>query len=266
MSAPAHRHLVIAVLATAALLLTGGEARAVDTLETFEVGATDLDFYQGFDGIGRQKGERSVFGELMLGYGLVDGLSAYLGASLEGNDQLARGAASLYLGIYGTPLDTDHVDLDVLMDVSSGGEGFRELQITPGMELNFDLVPDLALWGIFMRAGLPLHSRETAPAAGGAEARHELVVPLEVSLGTYFTPREGHQLLLEADAVFHADPAAGEEAVDVGGVALGYNACLSRDCAIELVNQVYLDVPQGAEPLAMGVMTGFVATLPGARY
>ncbi len=73
-------------------------ARAADTTEPFDVGASDVDFYVGFDGVGQPSGEKALSNEIMLGYGIVDRLSASIGTVLESNEQLADGA------VYGGPL------------------------------------------------------------------------------------------------------------------------------------------------------------------
>ncbi len=49
----------------------------------------------------------------------------------------------------------------------------------------------------------------------------------------------------------------------MGGLALGYNVTLSE--SIELINQLYLDIPQRDDPVAVGLMIGFIATLPSSR-
>ncbi len=54
-----------------------------------------------------------------------------------------------------------------------------------------------------------------------------------------------------------------EKITDVGGLALGYNVTLSK--SIELINQLCLDLPQQNEPVAVGLMIGFIATLPTSR-
>lgn len=252
-------------LATA-WLLAGIASRAVpahaaDTTEPFELGATDVDFYVGYDGIGPRDGERAVFGDIMFGYGLLPALSGYLGTTLSANGQFGDGNADVYLGLYGTPLDTDHFDLDLFLDFSAGGDGFDEFALTPMAELNLDLEPDQGSWGLYLRAAVPVygHSREDDPDT------HERAFRLVLNPGTYLTVRDGHQILVEFDACFHpwADPDGHTR--DIGGVALGYNVALTRDGSFELINQVYLDIPRKGEHAAVGLSTGFIVTLPSVR-
>jgi len=231
-------------------------ARAADTVETWDVGATDVDFYGGFDGIGAD--ERSLYGDIMLGYGLVERFSAYLGTTLSASDHLTDGNADVYLGIFGTPLDTDHVDLDLFLDVGAGGDGFDEFSLTPSTELNVDLKPDLGLWGLYLRAGAPIYGRLESGEDGAAE--HHRAFDVELNPGTYLNLGAGHQILLEFDMAFHPKGGADEHTVDIGGVALGYNVVLTDP--IELITQLYLDLPQAGERASVGVMVGFIATLP----
>ena len=107
-----------------------------------------MDFYLGADGLGPDTDGRSMFGDIMLGYGLVDRLSAYVGATLSAEGHFANGNADLYLGVFGTPIETGHFDLDLFLVVSGGGGGFDACAVTPSVELNFDLDPDQGNWGL----------------------------------------------------------------------------------------------------------------------
>jgi hypothetical protein len=235
-------------------------ADAADTVETWDVGATDVDYYLSFDGIGLGKKEKTVFGDLMLGYGLVDRFSAYLGTTLQANEYLTDGQANIYIGIFGTPVDTDHFDFDLFLDISLGGQDFDEFALSPALELNFDLDPMMRSWGMYLRIPMPIQGRKISspvhPEPEGVEASFHL----EGTIGTYYTVADGHQILLEYDMGIHPDPAQEERQVDIGTAALGYNVTLVD--AIELINHFYLDIPQDNDPIAFGVMIGFIATLP----
>ena len=99
----------------------------------------------------------------------------------------------------------------------------------------------------------------TDPAA--AESRSELTVRAEGTIGAYATLAQRHQLLVEYDMAWLPDHLAGEAAMAVGGVALGYNVSVADE--LELINQVAPDVPQAPDSLSASVMTGFIATLSG---
>jgi hypothetical protein len=232
------------------------EVFAADTTEAFDVGATDLDFYTGVDGLGLPSDERAAFGDMMLGYGLTERLSAYFGATLEGSGAFADGSSTHYLGLYGTPFNTDHLDLDLQLDMASGGPEQR-LEIRPALELNIDADPEMRTWGMYLRTPLPVYGRKFQ--TGGEHATFHL----EATLGTYVQLADGHQLLVEYDMAFHPDPQEGERRTDVGGAAFGYNVVVSDE--IELINQVFVDIPQAGDQVSVSLMTGLIATLPSAQ-
>jgi hypothetical protein len=259
-----------------ALLLSPRVASALDTVETFDKGATDAESYMGFDGIGRPATDRVLHGEIVVGYGIVDRFSAFLATGLEADQSFSQASPGLGFGIFGTPVETPHFDLDLIADLGASGPRLSELQVTPAMELNLDLDPDRRGLGLYLRAGVPIYGRTSedgAPAedpeapADDAEAHtgdpDTPAVSVELNPGVYLGLGKRHELLLEFDAAFHRDPGTGAGPVDVGGVGLGYNVTLSP--RIELINQVYLDIPQRDEPVGVGVMVGFIGTIPGAR-
>ena len=234
-----------------------------DTVETWDVGATDVDMYLGFDGIGHEEDLRSMFGDMMLGYGIIDGFSVYLGTTLQGHESMGSGTSNIYLGMFGTPLDTDHFDLDLFFDVSLGGESFEEFQIGPALELNFDLAPERQSWGVYLRAGIPVYGRSISNPEHPESPRVEPTFHIATTLGTYYTIRQGHQVLLEFDTCFHPDTRDEDRSLDIGGLAFGYNVSICD--SIELINQVYVDIPQQDETPSVGIMLGFIATLPSVQ-
>jgi hypothetical protein len=228
---------------------------AADTIETFEVGATDVEFYTGADGLGLPSDERAAFGDMMLGYGLVERLSAYFGTTLEGSGAFTDGCSTHYLGLFGTPLDTNHLDLDLQFDLASGGPEQR-LEIRPALELNFDADPEIRTWGMYLRTPLPVYGRKFQTG------REHATFHLEATLGAHVHVAEGNQLLVEYDMAFNPDPQEAERRTDVGGAAFGYNVVVSDE--IELINQVFVDIPQAGDRVSVSLMTGLIATLPSA--
>ena len=249
--------LLVSVLSSRAVF-------AADTVETFDVGATDVDFYVGVDGLGNERYEKTLYTDMMLGYGLIPGFSAYFGAAGESNECFGDGSGNLYFGVYGTPLDSDHVDLDLFLgsDIAPGA-----FSLMPSLELNFDLEPDLALWGVYVRLGEVLTGRDTSlpddeetVRVDESRTRFQFAPVTELTFGTYWTVAEGHQLLLEYDMAFAHRPDEGERGAEIGGLALGYNVALGD--AIEMINHLALDLPQGGENLSVGIGTGIIVTLP----
>lgn len=239
----------------AALAFAPPAARATDTVETFDVGATDFEFYTSVEGLGLAAAEDRAFGgELVLGYGIVERLSAFLGTSLTGDGHLTGGAASPYVGVFGTPVDTDHVDFDLFLQVGLDGE---QLHIGPSLELNFDADPDQLSWGLYLRSGLDIAGADE----GGGSGFGDLAWAMEATVGAYWTVHEGHQILAELDTAIPLHPRDESRPVDLGGVAIGYNVAVHD--SIELVSQVWLDLPQeDGEPISAAFLVGFIASLP----
>ena len=243
------------LLSTAAVLAVAGSSHAADTVELWDVGATDVDFYLGIDGLRNDRAERAVYGDIMLGYGLTGQLSAYLGTTLEGDGYLSNGATGLYFGLFGTALDTDHFDFDLFLDISGDGSG--QMQFSPAVELNYDAEPDLVAWGAYLRAGSPIYGRSEPEAEQHDSAHH-----FETTFGSYWSASENGQLLIEYDMALHPNPLASERDLEIGGLALGFNYYLGDEVGIELINQIYFDLPQSGEALSTGVMIGMIASLP----
>ena len=52
---------------------------------------------------------------------------------------------------------------------------------------------------------------------------------------------------------------SGDKAMDIGGIAAGYNvAVVDR---LEIISQLYADLPASDEAFGLGLMAGFIATL-----
>ncbi len=254
---------------TAALaLFWAAPVRAADTTEPFDIGASDVDLYMGYDGVGLGRDERAINGEIMLGYGVIENLSAFLGTALSGDESLASQSASLYFGVFSTLFESDHVDLDLSANVAGQSGDASGLSVTPSLELNIDQDPELNRWGLYLRAGLPVFGREdeappeAEPTGNTEPADSEVVIQIECTAGAYYTVAEGNQLLLEYDMGFLPDTADGERSVDVGSLAFGHNLAVSE--ALELINQLAVDIPQPGETASIGFMTGFIATVPAA--
>jgi len=240
--------LLVVALAAAA----PGAALGADTLETWVPGAADVEVYLGVENLGTSRSEGVGSGELVLGYGVAEGLSAYLGVRLSGDGYLAQAEPQLSLGVFGTVLDTERVDLDLLLDVGTHGQGMSHLQVSPGVELNVDL-PSV---GLYLRAGTCLHGAEREQADGALHT----AVALELVPGAWWSPGPGHQLLVEWILGLDATE-GGSGPLDTGAVALGYNAVVSP--TLELISQLSLMLPQSQRGWAVGAMVGFIATLEG---
>ncbi|RLB45030.1 MAG: hypothetical protein DRI90_28890 [Deltaproteobacteria bacterium] len=166
--------------------------------------------------------------------------------------------------MWSTPVDSDHLDIDLLLDLGWSPDGPAA---TPGVEINLDTEPDLALWGAYLKAEESLTSRGLSPAEAArctpeqaAEQSAEFAPTTQATVGLYWTVAKHHQLLLEADGSVLNNPAEDEAAVDFGGLAAGYNVVVHR--SIELVNQLCFDVPvRDGDPFSVGVSIGFITTI-----
>ena len=77
---------LLALLFTGICLCLPGLTFAADTVETWDAGATDVDFYLGFDGLDPKRGGHAVYGDIMPGYGIVEHFSVYL--DIPQNDEV----------------------------------------------------------------------------------------------------------------------------------------------------------------------------------
>ena len=248
----------VKVTAGLGLLLVGTAppALALDTTEPFDLGVSNAEVYLGYGGLGVGPADRELSSEMVLGYGLTPGFSAYLATCTAVAEQNLRGGTDLCLGLFGTAVDTDHFDLDLMLDLEASGEGMNALGLAPGIELNYDRDPDMASWGLFLRTGVAAYGQDAELET--ADVRR--VVDLGVHPGAYYRLNERHELLVEFDVALglgrDRDPAD-----DTRGVAFGLNSMITPE--IELITQLHRGLPQDGEDGAWDLNVGFVATLPG---
>lgn len=252
----------VALLTGIALGALSTPARAADTIETWDPGATNLEVYLGSEGLGLpERKDRATVAELVAGYGVSNRLSAFLGATALANDALTPRDGALRLGLFGTPVDTRHVDLDLLLVLEVGGPAFQRFAVMPGFELNLDLHPNRRSAGLYLRSGVQLTGATTsAPLAIGASPQGDLTFSFPITLGMYIRVAPRHEVLLESGFLLRPRPGPEERRLEVGGLALGYNVTLND--RVELVTQVQVDIPQGEETPAVSVMSGLIVTLP----
>lgn len=253
---PKSRHLLLPA-ALALALMAASPARAANTIQNFDEGASYFEGHISFDGIGLDQYQMQFGVQGILGFGITTSVSAYIGVTGAANELFGAGTLTGNLGLFWTPLDTDHLDLDLLLDVGAGTAGFT---LSPGLELNLDIKPERALaglyivlWESFTGRDLSTQDNPLTPKDETA-SEFELAPSTSLSLGTYLTVAEVHQLHLVFDMTFRHNAASGEIANEVGGVALGYNIMVTDE--IELINQVYLNIPQGSESFSAGLSLG----------
>ena len=213
-----------------------------DTTETYDPGASDFEFFTGFHGLSQE--EKKINSEVVLGFGFNPVFSGYLGTSSESNQNLNSSATenSINFGLIMTLFNSENFDLDLMLDVQS----FNSLSFTPALELNFDLEDDLNLAGFYLKVEEEIT---------GSENENKRLYNTVLTKGLYFTVSQDLQLLTEFDWSYDHD----QSEKNVGGVALGVNWRFSD--SIELINQIYFDIPEGSEDFGWGIDFGFVATM-----
>jgi hypothetical protein len=185
---------------------------ALDTVEPFGAGVSDVELYLGGERLGR-RAEAALFASFQLGRGLSDRVSAYVNGSATHDVLDVPAAGSLHVGVYATLLDSAHLDVDVFLDYGTT-EG--ETAAAAGIEVNLDA----GRFGLFATAW------EDLGAPG---------VP-EVTLGAVATVAPGHQLLVAYEPSAHV-------------VAAGYNLPILP--GVELINEVACDLPRDGTTISV---------------
>lgn len=237
----------------AACLTLSGPGMAADTLEPYDLGLSAVELYVGAEGFGRRLPEQAHGAEAVLGYGVTPRWSLYAAPSFLVDGYLLESALGLKLGSFVTPLDTEHLDLD--LGATFGTDGTRG-GLCPFVELNLDLRPDGALAGLYARGSLDLVGSERDAGAPALE------VAAGGTVGAYVTVASQHQLLLELDASV-CDGPRGRVDGEIGALHLGHNLQFLPHA--ELITELSLDLPGHDEPWAIGFLLGLVATLPADR-
>lgn len=237
------------------LALIATQAHATDTIEAWDEGYWDLDAYVGYDGIGRGQDSRSLGTELMVGYGVTSSFAVSLGLAVAANEAMEAAEAGTWLGVFYTALDTEHLDLDLALNLYAQGQGLSTLGFNPFIELNLDSNNEMSGVGAYLRAGVTLD--------GDADQgwTDTLGVGLGFTLGAYVTMARDHMLLLEAESTVNPMASGDETRARISSVAVGYNLVLSG--LAELITEVGLGLPTGGEELSGSVTIGAIFTLGG---
>jgi len=250
--------LKVAVFPLALFLVAGNSlsSHAADTTECYALGPTDFEFYINIDGLSRPASEQTIGNQIVLGYGITPRLSGYLGTVLSADGNLLNSSSEIATGLFGTPWDSAHLDLDIFLGFNHNHAG--DFTISPGLELNWDAAPNLAAWGLYTRSGMTFSG---SSSLDGNSKTSKLLL----ALGGYWTIVPGHQLLIEFDGELQSNAANpshlrnNDKEWTTGGVAIGYNAFLQE--SLELISHIYIDIPEDNEDLSFGWMFGFITTM-----
>lgn len=244
---------------TGVILLFTVHVEAADTLEVFDSGAADLELHFSAGGFGSGTGEEAAGGELVAGYGLADRVSLYSGAALEIADGIASLNGGYSLGVYGTPLETDHIDVDIVAGIN-GGKGLGDLAFKPGIEINLDRHPEMMSFGLYVDVFFMIRPTDDGePTCECSSWRGSLDIPC--TTGIYYTLVEDHQLLIQHD--LYLSDTLKNSSVAGSILALGYNVVLTDE--IELISEVSVGFTDGERwgwgCSGLGFSIGVVATL-----
>ncbi len=269
---PGNRRMVPWLFAGIFLLLAdvsyGG-----DTLEQFDPGFSDFELFFGYLGAGKEEPERGLAAETVAGIGITDWLSGYLALTGEANEKLSEGMGGFGFGAFATPLDTDHFDIDLGIDVAVGGLGsgesnetghsHGEFTFTPFLEINWDADPDMNGFGAWLWVEHAIGGRDDSTLdVHGNELRNFTVTSgTGLLLGAYYRFLERHQIALTYDVAFHHHARGGERTFENGGASLGYNVMVVPD-RLELITEARFDIPQDDEDFGTDFLLGFIATFP----
>jgi len=235
------------------LLFTTLPAFAADTIETWGPGAADFEVYSGMSGLGAAEAQQSITGTAVMGWGVAEKFSAYMATSLAADSYLANTETTLEFGVFGTPLDSEHVDLDLGLAMKAAGPGLSQTVVAPFWEVNLDKVADLAAYGMYVRGMTEIFGTKTdcnKPARS---------FDVNLTLGSYYSVSPRQQLLLEYEVTIHEDPDAGDAELKAGVAHVGYNVLLND--TLELITDVHFDIPHGDEKSSVGFFVGIIATL-----
>lgn len=210
---------------------------AADTTEVWAAGELEFDLVLSHQGAGRAADQRSLSNTLLVGYGVTDRISLFGGMVLEADEAFAEGEIWPYLGVMAAALDSDHLDLDLILETGASTLRPGDLELWPGLELNLDLAPDQARLGLYTLIGLPLGWAGLGSSTRVGSAPE---LRLDLTVGAYLTVAPGHQLFLASGSLVllrgQDAPAGLEETTAV----VGYNVQLSA--WLEWVNQVGVQV------------------------
>ena len=210
-----------------ASMMVSIQAYAGDTTELIDHGTLEIDPTLSLTNI--HDGKPGFSSELSLGYGVTDFLTTSIAFTQSSAEALA---------------DSDLAVTDVMLDFSLEGLGAgpASYAVTPGLEFNFDLDPDMSSWGLYLRLGLPIHSEHIIDLKSDDESL-KTDLDLEFTLGTYLSFGDIHQILIEGG--FTAANLAenlGERDVLDPFLSLGYNVQILD--TFELTSELAFDIPK----------------------
>jgi hypothetical protein len=235
---------------TLGILLCPALGGAADTTEPFAPGISDIEVYMAHDGMGRGSADQSIENEFVLGVGLTSRFSAYIHSIHASSTYLTRGSQAFGFGLYGTALESDHLDVDLFLGLCTVDGQDDLMSLTPALELNWDSAANMSTWGLYTRMCSAFYGHEH-------QNQSRRLTDIGVTLGGYATLRPGHQLLLEYEAL-RGDRILSDLGWEHDSLSLGYNFGIAGN--MEMISQVTMSLPQGEHESAYGLKIGFIST------
>lgn len=231
-----------AALTSAALLTFGaGNALAGDTNEMLDTGAVEAAPYLSLTNL--HDGKPGFDSSVTLGYGVADFVTLFTTFDAYTETALTDAGFAFNIEALFTPLDTENVDLDLLLDFDLNSS-FGSYSITPSFEFNYDSADDQSGFGLYLRMGLPIYSDSDTEEGEEYTAEHHVKsdVALTLTIGGYVSFVEGQQLFLEGGfSAVNLAKNLGKRGVNEGFVSLGYNFMVAD--TTELITEVKINIP-----------------------
>lgn len=246
-----HFPAIIALACTA--LVMPCQAFALDTIEPFGEGASDIELYLGVDGFGRSSELATLGSTLVYGYGFSERFSAYFSWSMESDARMSSLDGTASLGATLLAVDGDVFDLDMLVGLRMQDDFLR----VPDLESGVELDASLGRFGLFATTLGVISEPRTTYANGAA-------IDMALALGFRFAPAEGHEVLAAASGALHIRPADEVPAppFEIDGFMFGYNTMLGG--GIELIHEVRLSPAATADKISVGITSGLLFAVPSS--
>jgi hypothetical protein len=225
--------------------LTSSSVFAVDTIEPFSIGLSDVEMYAGFESQGIDASENTFSTSTGIGAGLSDRWSFFLGFSGDTTGALDNGQTIFDMTLFWNLFSQSNWALDLGTTISHAeGNG----AFAPFFELNWDASPNQASWGLFAHGG---------PTGTGATGKVDWTFGL--AAGGYITMMDGHQLLAEWAPEYDLGNDSSTQAWNNGSLRMGYNFVISDE--VEIISEVGYILPYHLNDGAITSTIGFVASL-----
>ncbi len=237
----------LVMLASAGVLFGSAvNAFAGDTNEAPDKDTFELDPLLTLDNL--HDGKPCFSSELYAAFGIMDGFSIGAGIGFGTEEGMAGGSVAFNINTLYTPVDTDHFDMDIMLNFDYDlSEGYY---LTPSFEFNFDSDDDQSFIGGYAVVGLPIHGgineEELEDQILSGEPDEDKLatsdVDLSIDLGMYFTVTDDVQLFIQGGfTVENLAENCGDREIVPNPLSIGVNAGITDN--FELITELGFYVP-----------------------